>query len=87
MKNKKDVKKINKKKLFFVQHKHKESKKNILEIYINNMQCFLIYYLGGGGVKYDSILFGTILVLLLVVFIGLLSLKSEDTNDARIRVR
>lgn len=48
MKNKKDVKKINKKKLFFVQHKHKESKKNILEIYINNMQCFLIYYLGGG---------------------------------------
>lgn len=47
MKNKKDVKK---KKIifFFVQHKHKESKKNILEIYINNMQCFLIYYLGGG---------------------------------------
>lgn len=48
---------------------------------------FNLLFGGGGGVKYDSILFGTILVLLLVVFIGLLSLKSEDTNDARIKVR
>lgn len=48
---------------------------------------FNLLFFGGGGGKYDSILFGTILVLLLVVFIGLLSLKSEDTNDARIRVQ
>lgn len=36
---------------------------------------------GGGGVKYDLILFGIILVLLLVVFIGLLLFKLEDIND------
>lgn len=40
---------------------------------------------GGGGGKYDSILFGTILVLLLVVFIGLLSLKSEDQRTSMMR--
>lgn len=43
--------------------------------------------MGGGGCgKYDLILFGIILVLLLVVFIGILLFKLEDINDVWIRV-